>query len=375
MLARVLGNQRPYGTLLRVLLLVSIALIVLGVAYVIVNPGSGTPVSAEHTRPPVSAVVWTPVPLGHGRATMASGKAGLWVAQQTAGGTRGRLLRIDTSVSTSTTGRPTKTYRIPIAPQSIAVGDKSLWVVGETGHSQYATLLRVDPATGRVVHMLHLAAPSACSTAPFASCYPVATRRGVWVPLINGLDHVNAAGTMPDNNVTLHGQVWAMTAGGGWLWVLAETAVYRVDERNGAWRRRDLRPSIGPGMQANHLAANGKTVWISSYPRSSEAVISVSKLTQMLVSGGQMRVRPSRVYPGAGPLVLLDGGLWLGRYDGQGEIDRLDATTGRLTGPFPVVPDQPVTLVPRQNTLWVLAYRANGNLRTLTRISLAPNKS
>jgi hypothetical protein len=373
MLDPVLGKRRPYGTLLRVLLLVSIALIVLGVAYVIVNPGSGSPVSAEHTRPPVSAFVRTPVSLGHGRATMASGKAGLWVAQQSPSRTRGRLLRIDTSKLSSTEGRPVKTYRIPIAPQSIAVGDKSLWVVGETGRSQYATLLRVDPATGRVVHVVHLAAPSACSTAPFASCYPVATRTGVWVPLINGLEHVNAAGTMADLNVPLKGQVWAMTSGGRWLWVLAETGVYRVDERNGAWRRRDLRPSIGPGMQANHIIANGKTVWISSYGRSSQAL--PSKITQVLVSGGQMRVRPSRVYPGAGPLVLVDGGLWVSRYDGQGEIDRLDAATGRLTGPFPVVPDQPVNLVPRQNTLWVLAYRANGNLRTLTRISLAPTKS
>jgi hypothetical protein len=373
MLERVLGNQRPYGTLLRVLLLVSIALIVLGVAYVIVNPGSGSPVSAEHTKPPVSAVVWRPVSLGHGRATMASGKAGLWVAQQTAAGTGGRLLRIDTSVSTSTTGRPKNTYQIPLAPQSIAVGDKSLWVVGETGRSEFATLLRVNPSNGRVVHIVHLAAPSACSTAAFASCYPVATRTGVWVPLLNGIVHVNAAGTMADRSVELPGRLWAVTAGGRWLWVLAETAIYRIDPRHGTWIRTDLRGTTGQGMQANHVAANGKTVWISSYPRSPEAV--ASKITQMLVAGGRMQVRPARVYPGAGPLALLAGGLWLGRYDGQGEIDRLDAATGRLTGPFPVVPDQPVTLVSRQDTLWVLAYRSNGNIRTLTRISLAPNKS
>jgi outer membrane protein assembly factor BamB len=343
---------------------------------VIVNPGSGSPVSAEHTRPPVKAFAWKPpVSLGHGRATLATGKAGLWVAQQTAGGTRGRLLRIDTSLSTSTAGRPIKAYRIPIAPQSIAVGDKSLWVVGETGRAQYATLLRVDPATGRVLHTVHLAAPSACSTALFASCYPVATRTGVWVPLLNGIVHVNAAGTMADRSIGLPGRVWAMTGGGRWLWVLAETAIYRVDPRRGTFIRTDLRGATGQGMQANHLAANGKTVWISSYPRSTEAVVNVSKLTQMLVSGSQVRVRRVRVYPGAGPLVMLDGGLWLGRYDGQGEIDRLDAATGRLTGPFPVVPDQPVNLVARRNALWVLAYRSNGNLRTLTRITLSPNKS
>ncbi|HET7380565.1 MAG TPA: hypothetical protein VFJ24_11025, partial [Gaiellales bacterium] len=321
-----------------------------------------------------SAFVWKPVALGHGRATMASGKAGLWVAQQTAGGTRGQLLRIDTSTLSPTQGRPTKAYRIPIAPQSIAVGDKSLWVVGESGHSQYATLLRVDPSTGRVVHMVHLAAPSACSTALFASCYPVATRTGAWVPLLNGIVHVNAAGTMPDRSVGLRGRVWAITAGGRWLWVLAETAVYRVDPRRGTYIRTDLRDTTGQAMQANHIAANGKTVWISSYPRSSEAV-ATSEITQMLVAGGRLQLRPARIYPGAGPLVLLHGGLWLGRYDGQGEIDRLDAATGRLTGPFPVVPDQPVTLVSRQNTLWVLAYRSNGNLRTLTRIVLSPSKS
>ena len=373
MLVPVLGNQRPYGTLLRVLLLVSIALIVLGVAYVVVNPGSTSPVDAKRTEPPVSVIVWTPVSLGRGRATMASGKAGLWVAQQSPSGRRGKLLQIDASVSTrKTIGRPIKTSRIPLAPLSLAVGAKALWVVGETGRAGYATLLRVDPATGHIVHMVHLAAPSSCSTAPFASCYPVATRRGVWVPLLNGLEHVNAAGTMADENVDLKGRVWALTTDGRWLWVLAETAIDRVNPRNGAWTSRtNLRPSTGSGMQANHVSADGKTVWISSYPRSSEALSSM--ITQVPVDGG--KVQQSRIYPGAGPLVLIDGGLWLSRYNGQGEIDRLDATTGRLTGPFVVVPDQPVALVQRADTLWVLGYRLNGNVRTLTRVTLSPVKT
>jgi hypothetical protein len=375
MLGPVLSNQRPYGTLLRVLLLVSVGLIVVGVAYVVVTPGSGSPVDAESVQPPVAAFPWKPpVVLGHGRATIASGKAGLWVAQQTPASQRGKLLRIDTSSTSKTAGQPITTFRIPVAPLSIAVGKSSLWVVGENQRTGYAVLLRVDASTGRVVHMLRLAAPSSCSTAPFASCYPVASRNGVWVPLLGGLVHVNAAGTMPDDSVQLPGRVWAMTAGGRWLWVLAETAIYRVDPRNGKWIRTDLHPSTGVGMQANHVASDGKTVWVSSYPRSNETVSS-SMITQLQVHGRDVQVRQSRMYPGAGSLVLIDGGLWLSRYDGQGEIDRLDAATGGLTGPFVVVPDQPVALVENQHALWVLAYRLNGNVRTLTRVTLRPIKS
>jgi hypothetical protein len=80
----------------------------------------------------------------------------------------------------------------------------------------------------------------------------------------------------------------------------------------------------------------------------------------------------SRVYPGAGSLALLGGGLWIDRYDGQGELDRLDEITGALTGPFVVVPDDVTAIAVRGSDLWILSYRPTKNVRTVTEVSLTP---
>ena len=80
----------------------------------------------------------------------------------------------------------------------------------------------------------------------------------------------------------------------------------------------------------------------------------------------------SRIYPGAGALALVDGGLWVARFDGQGELDRLNAATGTLTGPFLVMPDDPIVLVQRGDDLWVLSFRSTGNVRTVTKVTLTP---
>ena len=76
--------------------------------------------------------------------------------------------------------------------------------------------------------------------------------------------------------------------------------------------------------------------------------------------------------PLAGALALVDGGLWVARFDGQGELDRLNAATGALTGPFKVMPDNPIVLVQRGDDLWVLSYRSTGNVRTVTKVTLTP---
>ena len=79
MLDSVSGNRRSAATLLRVLAIVAGAAVVLGVAYVTVNPQSGPTVSARQAAPPVTAFVSQPIELGRGRASLAAGGAGLWV--------------------------------------------------------------------------------------------------------------------------------------------------------------------------------------------------------------------------------------------------------------------------------------------------------
>lgn len=350
--------------LLRVILVVAFSAIVLAIAYVVVtDPGSGTDVIARGHRPPVHARAGHPVPVGRGHAVMASGPAGLWVARQPQTGAPGVVERIDTS-----TGRPEHAYRIKILPKGIAVGQGVVWVLGTAPNADLATLLRIDPSNGRVQHRLQLAEQPSCATGRFANCYPVATANGVWVPLLDRVVHVNRSGTMADRSVQLTGQVWDLTGSHGQLWALAETAIYRIRKRTGVWQRIGLK--MGVGVQSNHVATDGHSVWVSGFPR--DTTTQPGRLTRIGPHGQGPQVTVSRIYPGAGALALVDDGLWVARFDGQGELDRLNAATGTLTGPFLVVPDDPTVLVARGDDLWVLSSRSSGNVRTVTKVTLTP---
>jgi hypothetical protein len=354
--------------LLRVLVVVALSAIVLAIAYVVVtDPGSGTDVIARGHRSPVQGSVGDPVKLGRGHAVMASGPAGLWVARQPQTGSPGLLERIDTS-----TGRPEHGYRIKILPQGIAVGQRVIWVLGTKPNDNMATLLRIDPSSGRVEHRLQMVEPPSCATEKLASCYPVATADGVWVPLLDEIVHVNRSGMMADQTVPLTGHVWDLTGSTGQLWALAETAIYRITERTRASQRIGLKQHVGVGVQSNHVAADGSSVWVSSFPL--DTTTNPGRLTRIdpVGQGQGSQVTVSRIYPGAGALALVDGGLWVARFDGQGELDRLNAATGTLTGPFLVMPDDPTVLVQRGDDLWVLSYQSTGNVRTVTKVTLTP---
>src|SRR6185437_4696699 len=130
------GKNRSMTLLLRVILVVVLSAIVLAIAYVVVtDPGSGTDVTARGHRSPVQAHVGPAVRLGHGRAVMASGPAGLWVARQPPTGSPGEVERIDTA-----TGRPGHTYQVNILPEGIAVGHGVIWVLGTRPNDNMATL-------------------------------------------------------------------------------------------------------------------------------------------------------------------------------------------------------------------------------------------
>jgi hypothetical protein len=351
--------------LLRVTLVLVASAIVLAVAYVVVtDPGTGTDVTARGHRAPVEATVGPAVSLGRGHAVMAAGPAGLWVARQPPTGSPGEVERIDTS-----TGTPEHAYQINIVPQGIAVGRGVIWVLGTRPNDHMASLLRIDPTSGRVQHRLQLAEPPSCATEKFASCYPVATDDGVWVPLLDEIAHVNRSGTMADKTVPVNGHVWDLTGSLGQLWALAETAIYRITERTRDRLRIGLKKHVGVGVQSNHVTTDGHSVWVSSFPR--DTTTNPGRLTRINPSQPP-QVTVSRIYPGAGALALVDGGLWVARFDGQGELDRLNAATGALTGPFKVMPDDPIVLVPRRDDLWVLSYRSTGNVRTVTKVTLTP---
>jgi hypothetical protein len=360
------GTQRSLGLLLRSLIVIAVATTVLAVAYVVVrNPGSPSTVIALTHRPPVTAHTAPVLVLGKGHAVMASGPAGLWVARAALGGAPGRLIQINT-----TSGKAGPPHALSVSPLGIAVGRDVIWVLGTVPGSPLATLLRVDAATGKVTARAPLAEPPSCATHLFASCYPVATGDGVWVPLIRQIVHVPPSGTMADRTVPVGGHVWDLTEGDHRLWALAEVALYRINERTLRYHRTVLSQALPAGLQADHLVVDTHSVWISSFARDNAQQQPPSRIVRLTPGGAMPKVVLSRVYPGAGSLALQGGGLWIDRYDGQGELDRLDETTGTLTGPFVVVPDDVIAIAVRGTDLWILSYRPTKNVRTVTRVHL-----
>jgi hypothetical protein len=348
-----------------------LAAVVLGIAYVIVERRDSAPTLTPVVRePPVTATPGTPTVLGKGRASLASGgRTGLWVTRQSSNGAPGRLIRLRLP-----TGAAEKPLPLDIAPYAVAVGNGSVWVVGTGRRSPAAVLERIDPQTGKVKARTMLAKAPACVVHSFASCRPIVTSNGVWVPLADQVVRVNPAGTMADHTVPLDGNLWDMASDGqGAIWAIAELGLYRIDERTGDRQRWSIRSQLA-GLQPGHIAVNDKALWISAFPRSGSnaagRLIHVVPGTAPVIPKHQRRI-----FPGAGSLALVGGGLWLERYDGQGELDRLNQLTGELSGPFVSVPDDVIEIVPRNGDLWILSYRPNGNKRTVAEVVLKPTAS
>ena len=355
----------------RAVMLGSIAAVVLGVAYVIIESGGSGPTLVPVVRePPVSAKVNSATVLGKGRASIASGgPTGLWAARQTPGRSPGRLIRFRLPEGTAD-----KQFKLDISPYSLAVGNGAVWALGTRGRSKFAVLERIDPDTGKVKARTTLAEPPACLTRSFVSCYPVVTRYGVWVPLTDMVVRVNPSGTMADKTTPLHGHLWDMTSDGKrYLWAIAEVGAYRIDERTGDWRRLSIKDQLTGGLQASHVVADDKAVWISAFPPNGTEP--TGRLIHIIPGAHPKVVKAARIFPGAGSLALKDGGLWLERYDGQGELDRLNQLTGDLSGPFVPVDDDVLQIVPRDGDLWILSYRPTGNVRTVTKVSLTPTSA
>ena len=207
-----------------------------------------------------------------------------------------------------------------------------------------------------------LPSASSCATHPFASCNPALVADGVWVPLIDGLVHVTPDGRMADRSVPLNGHVWAVTSSENTLWALAESALYRIDSATGVAQRTSLREALGPGMHSNNIVVSRQAVWFSSFP-TARAELGIARLTLVDPRAGMTKIVRSRPYPGGGSLALLAGGLWIDRFDGQGELDRLDARDGSITGPILVVPG---------DVTWIVPPKAAGDRRELDQVTLTP---
>ncbi|MDX6546811.1 MAG: hypothetical protein QOG33_361 [Gaiellales bacterium] len=341
--------------------------LVLGGAYLAVRaPGSGSALIVRLQRSPVKAELGPSVSLGRTRSVLAGGPAGLFVAQQPRHGPAGRVSRVNTA-----TGRLAQRVTFNTAPLGLAVGKEAVWVLAGSRLGATTTLLRLDPVTMHVTRRMVIPWSSACATHPFASCNPVVVSDGVWVPLIDRLWHVTPDGSMADRSVLLNGHVWDVTVSGGSLWALVESALYRIDQVTGVHQRIPLTDQLGTGMHSNHVVASARAVWVSSFP-TSRANLAINRLTLIDPRGPVAQVVRTLPYPGAGSLQLLSGGLWVDRFDGQGELDRLDARDGSITGPVVVTNDDVVWIAVYKKQLWLAMFHADGDLRRLRELKLTP---
>jgi hypothetical protein len=178
---------------------------------------------------------------------------------------------------------------------------------------------------------------------------------------------------MADRAVPLDGNLWDMASDGrGSIWAIAEIGLYRVDERTGRRRRWSLKPQLA-GLQAGHIAVDDKALWISAFQRNGS--LPPGRLIHVVPGRPPLIPDQRRIFPGAGSLALVGGGLWVERYNGEGELDRLNQMTGALSGPFVPVLDDVIEIVPRNGDLWILSYRPSGNVRTVAEVALTPTHS
>lgn len=352
---------------IRLALAVAVTGLVLGGAYLTIQaPGSGSAVVVDPPQAPVKAAITARIGLGLSHPVLAAGGAGVFVVRRLRHGSPGTISRVDTGDA-----KLAQTQSLNVAPLGLGVGKDSVWVLAGKRTGTSTTLLRIDPATLRVTRRLVLPTASSCATHAFASCNPAVVADGVWVPLIDRLVHVTPDGRMADRSVVLNGHVWAITSSGTTLWALAESALYRIENATGVYQRTSLLETFGPGLHSNNIVASRHAVWISSFPTRG-ADLGINRLTLVDPSGDTTKIVRSRPYPGGGSLALLSGGLWVDRFDGQGELDRLDSRNGSITGPIVVIPGDITWIVTRHDELWVTIYKASGNRRELERITLVP---
>jgi hypothetical protein len=290
----------------------------------------------------------------------------VFVVRQPRHGSAGKITIVNTALAKLGRSQP-----LDVLPLGLGVDRDAVWVLGGDRLGNTTTLLRLNPHTLHVTERLVLAKASSCATHPFASCNPVPVADGVWVPLVDRIIHVSADGRTADRNVPLGGHVWDLTASGNTLWAVAETGLYRIDGSTGLYQRISLRPALGVGLHSNHVVASRTAVWVSSFP-TNRADLGIDRLTLVDPGAAGVRVVRSLPYPGAGSMALLSGGLWVDRFDGQGELDRLDAQDGSITGPIVVTTGDITWIASQPSELWVTVYKASGDRRELDRITLTP---
>jgi hypothetical protein len=248
-----------------------------------------------------------PLPGTGDHSRIAIGEGWVWVTapELRDDGSRGNLVRIDAATS-----GVDATFHIGGPITGLGVGGGSVWLtIPDIGPG---SLLRIDPATGRVLDRVRVGA------SPGSPLYGYGF---VWVASTDGVAKIDpATATVVDELAISNVQA----SGGASLWGVGNDSVVRFDPDSGRVQATISIP------RAAALSVDGTTVWVLVSPRSSD---------------------PTLFYP----------------IKGTAAVQRVDPVTNRVIGePLRLDDLQPIGLSGDDRTVWVVDYDSG----TLTRVEL-----
>jgi len=292
-----------------------------------VTPSPSTSSTASPTSTGPHSRVALKATVGGSPCGVASTAGAIWVSD----GPGARLLRLDPA-----TGKVVSETKLDDAPCAITVAYGSLWVVTQSG-----VLDRVDPSTGRVSHVIEVG---------LSSYQAVATPGAIWVSNRDSgtLSRVDPRTNRVSETLRIPGiQPGGMAYADGSLWVGDDTdsgrSVVRVNLRTHALTR------FPAGQRPAYLAAASGAVFVSDVGAGT-----VTKLDAR--TGRAVKVIPAgtspvnlAVRPGAVPEVWVPD-------DTGGKVIRIDARTGNVIENIEVPGEGPALLAAVDGDVWVTMF-------------------
>ena len=265
-------------------------------------------------------------PVGERPIAVAVGAGAVWVANAD----DGTVDRLDPK-----TGRIVRTIGIGADINDVATGFDSVWVAdGNDG-----TVTRIDPSVNQVEQTI---APSPRAAIAADPVFFVATDdRYVWATRGAELLRIDPATNTVTGRLRL-GAANALATGGGFVWLTTTSQrLYRVDPRTVA-------PTGTLDLQADGLALSygSGVLWaiVTTYPGSVER-IDPSTLAAEPAGGTEQ---------GPGVLAVGDGAVWTA--NGNGIVQRVDTSTGRVVATFRVGA-LPSAAAAARGRLWLTVVR------------------
>jgi sugar lactone lactonase YvrE len=272
----------------------------------------------------------------------AFGGGTLWIADF-----NGSLLRLDPA-----TGRIVRRFALGAQPDSLAVAGSDVWVrlILANDHDPGA-VVHLDPRTGRVLARVVVGNGSGIAVGA----------RSVWVPrrfnAAEDIDRIDRARGAIVGRIGVRNADGAVEAGGV-LWVAVhDGTIVQIDAGSGrvVRRWRALAPSDAAASGAGTLVADARGLW----------VLSTARATLFRIEAGKV-IRRLAVDPAAQPLLARTrGGFWVSAGGGPSaatttpnRLERIDPDTGRVTARVAIGVQRPIALVPSGRDLLVVTSQA-----------------